>query len=60
MVRERSKTGQGDTDIYMKIVDGKMRGMFVLDSASKELDMVSRPVSPGTIFAPAFAVCRAK
>jgi hypothetical protein len=40
IVRERSKTGQGDTDIYMKIVDGKMQGMFVLDSESKELDMV--------------------
>jgi hypothetical protein len=40
MVRERSKTGHGDTDIYMKIVDGRMQGMFVLDSESKELDMV--------------------
>lgn len=40
MVRERSKNGEGDSDIYMKIVDGKMQGMFVLDSESKELDMV--------------------
>ena len=40
MIRERSKTGQGDTDIYMKLVDGKIQGMFVLDSQSKELDMV--------------------
>ena len=40
MVRERSKTGQGDTDIYMKLVDGKIQGMFVLDAESKELEMV--------------------
>jgi hypothetical protein len=40
MVRERSKNGEGDSDIYMKIVDWKMQGMFVLDSESKELDMV--------------------
>ena len=40
MVRERSKTGHEDTDVYMKIVDGKMQGMFVLDLESKELDMV--------------------
>jgi hypothetical protein len=40
MVRERSKSGQADTDIYMKIVDGKMQGMFVLDAESKELDLV--------------------
>jgi hypothetical protein len=40
MVRERSKNGQADTDIYMKIVDGKMQGLFVLDAESKELDMV--------------------
>jgi hypothetical protein len=40
MVRERSKRGEEDTDIYMKIVDGKMQGMFVLDAGSKELDFV--------------------
>ena len=40
MVRERSKNGEQDTDIYMKIVDGKMQGMFVLDAESKELDLV--------------------
>jgi hypothetical protein len=40
LVRERSKTGQRDTDVYMKIVDGKVQGMFVLDSEGKELDMV--------------------
>ena len=40
MVRERSKSGQADTDVYMKIVDGKMQGMFVLDAESKELDLV--------------------
>jgi Domain of unknown function (DUF4252) len=40
MVRERSKKGQGDTDIYVKLVDGKMQGMFVLDAEEKELDFV--------------------
>jgi Domain of unknown function (DUF4252) len=40
MIRERSKTGQANTDIYMKIVDGKMQGMFVLDAESKELDLI--------------------
>ena len=40
MVRERSKSGQAETDVYMKIVDGKMQGMFVLDAESKELDLV--------------------
>ncbi len=40
MVRERSRNGGAGTDIYMKIVDGKMQGMFVLDAESKELDMV--------------------
>jgi Domain of unknown function (DUF4252) len=40
MVRERSRKGEQDTDIYMKIVDGKIQGMFVLDAESKELDFV--------------------
>lgn len=40
MVRERSKNGEANTDIYMKIVDGKMQGMFVLDAEAKELDFV--------------------
>ena len=40
MVRERSKTGQEDTDVYVKIVNGKAQGMFVLDAEPKELDLV--------------------
>jgi hypothetical protein len=40
MVRERAKNGEASTDIYMKIVDGKMQGMFVLDAEAKELDFV--------------------
>jgi hypothetical protein len=40
VVRERSKSGQANTDVYMKIVDGKMQGMFVLDAETKELDLV--------------------
>jgi Domain of unknown function (DUF4252) len=40
IVREHSKKGAGDTDIYLKTVDGKMEGMFVLDAQAKELDFV--------------------
>ena len=40
MVRERSKTGEEDTDVYVKMADGKMQGLFVLDAEPKELDLV--------------------
>ena len=40
MVRERSKKGEGDSDIYIKLVDGKMQGMFVLDAEPHNLSFV--------------------
>ncbi len=40
MVRERSKTGEEDTDVYVKVVNGKMQGIFVLNAEAKELDLV--------------------
>jgi hypothetical protein len=40
MVRERSKTGGEDTDVYIKMVNGKVQGLFVLDAEPKELDLV--------------------
>jgi hypothetical protein len=48
LVRERSKSGQGDSDIYMKLVNGEVQGMFILDAEPKELDFVfiSGPIRP--------------
>jgi predicted lipoprotein with Yx(FWY)xxD motif len=40
MVRERSKKGEGDSDIYVRLVDGKMQGMFVLDAGPNDLSFV--------------------
>jgi hypothetical protein len=40
IVRQRSKTGSGDVDVYVKLVGGDVRGMFVLDAESKELTFV--------------------
>lgn len=40
MVRTHSKKGEGDTDIYIKLVDGTVQGMFILDAEPKELNMV--------------------
>ena len=40
MVRERSKNGGEDTDVYIKLVNGKAQGIFVLDAQSKELSLV--------------------
>ncbi len=40
MVRERSKKGEGDSDIYIRLVDGKMQGMFVLDTEPNGLSFV--------------------
>ena len=48
MVKSRSKSGTDDTDIYMKMVNGQMEGMFVLDAEPKELDFVyiDGPINP--------------
>jgi hypothetical protein len=40
MVREHSNKGKGDSDIYFKMVNNEVQGIFVLDAEPKELDMV--------------------
>jgi hypothetical protein len=40
MVKVRSKKGEGDTDVYVKMVGNEVKGMFVLNAEPKELDMV--------------------
>jgi hypothetical protein len=40
MVKVRSKKGEGDTDVYVKMVGNEVKGMFVLDAEPKQLDMV--------------------
>jgi len=48
MVRQRSKTAEGDSDIYMKLVNGEVQGMFILSAEPKELNFVfiSGPIRP--------------
>jgi len=48
IVKERSKDGHEDSDIYMKMVNDQAEGMFILDAEPKELDFVyiSGPISP--------------
>ncbi len=47
-MRSRSKSGEGDSDIYMKLVNGEVQGMFILNAEPKELDFVfiSGPIRP--------------
>jgi hypothetical protein len=40
MVRSRSRSGEGDTDIYVKLVNNEIQGMFILNAEPKELDFV--------------------
>jgi hypothetical protein len=40
MVKERTKGHAEGTDIYVKLVDNKMQGLFVLDAEPKELSLV--------------------
>lgn len=40
MVQTHSKTGDGDTGIYVKLANGVVQGLFVLDAEPKELNMV--------------------
>lgn len=40
MVREHSSKGEGDSDIYFKIVNNEVQGIFVLDAELEELEMV--------------------
>jgi hypothetical protein len=40
MVHERTKGVPEGTDIYLKLEDGKVQGLFVLDAEEKELSLV--------------------
>ena len=40
MVRERTKGIATGTDVYVKLVNGQMQGLFVLDAEDKELSLV--------------------
>ena len=40
MVRDRTKNVVEGTDVYVKLVDGQMQGLFVLDAEPKELSLV--------------------
>ena len=40
MVRDRTKGVAQGTDVYVKLVDNKMQGLFVLDAEAKELSLV--------------------
>jgi hypothetical protein len=48
LVKTRSRDASDDADIYMKIVNNDVQGMFVLDAEAKELNFVyiSGPISP--------------
>jgi hypothetical protein len=40
MVHERTKGQTEGTDVYVKLVNGQMQGLFVLDAEAKELSLV--------------------
>jgi hypothetical protein len=48
LVKTRSRNGSDDADIYMKLVNGEVQGMFILDAEAKELNFVyiSGPIRP--------------
>jgi hypothetical protein len=48
LVKQRSKGATDDADIYMKLVNGEVQGMFILSAEPKELDFVyiSGPIRP--------------
>lgn len=48
MVKSRSKNGSDDSDIYMKLVNGEVRGMFILNAEPRELNFVyiDGPIRP--------------
>lgn len=48
MVKSRSKNGSDDSDIYMKLVNGEVRGMFILSAEPQELSFVyiDGPIRP--------------
>src|SRR5665213_1178845 len=48
IVREHSKKGKGDSDVYLKLVNGEVQGLFVLDAEPTNLSLVyiSGPIRP--------------
>jgi hypothetical protein len=48
LVKTRSRDASDDADIYMKLVNDEVQGMFILNAESKELDFVfiSGPIRP--------------
>ena len=40
MVKERSKNGDDDSDVYLKVVNGEIQGLFVLNAEPRELNFV--------------------
>ena len=48
LVKTRSRGATDDADIYMKLVNGEVQGMFILDAESRELNFVyiSGPIRP--------------
>jgi hypothetical protein len=48
IVKQRSRDGSDDSDIYLKVVNGDIQGMFILNSEPKELNFVfiSGPIHP--------------
>jgi hypothetical protein len=48
MVKSRSKNGSDDSDVYMKVINGEVQGMFVLNAEPKELNFVyiDGPIRP--------------
>lgn len=48
IVKERSKNATDDSDIYMKLVNGEVEGMFILNAEAKELNFVfiDGPIHP--------------
>jgi hypothetical protein len=51
MVRERTRNVAEGTDVYVKLVDGQMQGLFVLDAEARELSLVLilGPIDPDKI-----------
>ncbi|MGC2162989.1 MAG: DUF4252 domain-containing protein [Silvibacterium sp.] len=48
LVKQRSKSGEDDSDIYIKMAGTESQGMFILNAEPKELDFVyiSGPIDP--------------
>jgi uncharacterized protein DUF4252 len=40
MVKERSKSASEGTDVFVKLVNGQMEGLFVVDAEARELSLV--------------------